>query len=117
LCSTWQWIELEDFSLTFLFHDNNGNSNAYESILHDSIESGVLESLIGAAVSNDGNATLALHKNIANNSQGEFISVNFETLDLLNGTKNNNNENNVTVMLHGGGFNRVPLVRRILHET
>jgi hypothetical protein len=113
LCSTWQWIELEDFSLTFLFHDNNGNSNAYESILRDSIESGLLVSLIEAAVSNDGNVTLALNKNsqkantISNNSEVEFISVNFETLDLLNGTKNNNNENNVTVMLHGGGFNLV----------
>lgn len=112
LCSTWQWIELEDFSLSFLFRGNDHNSYFYESILRNSIDSGLLESLIDEAVSNDGNVTLALSKNfqeantITNYSTVEFISVNFETLDILNGTINND-EHNVTVMLHGGVFNLV----------
>ena len=87
LCSTWQWLPLEDLQLNFLLT----KANQGKPIL-DSVKSGYLNDWIQTAVINDNNVTQAVL--LDNNSK--LIGINFDTMFPSNST------DKVTITTSGG---------------
>lgn len=87
LCSTWQWLPLEDLQLNFLLR----NANQGKTIL-DSVESGYLKDWIQTAVINDNNVTQA----VLLDNNAKLIGINFDTMFPSNST------DKITITTSGG---------------